>query len=58
VKNLLPQDIARFLKLYGEELMVWRCKNAIQHQLNWQPVDFIGVYTTTKILFYHSIDPN
>lgn len=39
----ISQDIARYLKLYGKELMVWRCKNAIQHQLNWQPIDYIGM---------------
>ncbi|ELU02946.1 hypothetical protein CAPTEDRAFT_222891 [Capitella teleta] len=38
------RDIARYLKLYGKELMVWRCKNAIQHQLNWQPIDYIELY--------------
>ncbi|ELU02947.1 hypothetical protein CAPTEDRAFT_197976 [Capitella teleta] len=42
--KIKADDIARYLKLYGVEMMLWRCKNAIQPEYNWQPLSFVDLY--------------
>jgi len=37
-------DVARYLKLWGQEMMLWRCKNAIQPYWEWKPLPVVELY--------------
>jgi len=37
-------DVAKYLKLWGQEMMIWRCKNAIQPYWEWKPLPVVELY--------------
>jgi len=53
------QDISRYLKLYGLDMMLWRCRNAIQPYWEWKPLPVLELYceaigTLTNVEWYHN----
>jgi hypothetical protein len=37
-------DVSRYLKMYGMEMMLWRCRNAIQPYWDWKPLPVVELY--------------
>ena len=38
------QDVYRYLKGVGRQLMIWKCRNAIQSYWHQRPLPFIGEF--------------
>jgi len=53
------KDISRYLKMYGLDMMLWRCRNAIQPYWEWKPLPVVELYceaigTLTNVEWYHN----